>query len=104
MVINAFKCESGSEIWMLLKFPNSWDNNDSRDDGVLVLILTQKLLQMMVSLLSMIHLAKLFGFLGFGGDSDVCDTSMYNSPVLSPQVSAEGSEKTLLGWLFYVSS
>ena len=51
--------------------------------------------------------AKLFGFLGFGGDSGVCDTSTYNSPVSSPQLSAEeaerlreNSEKTLLGWLF----
>ncbi|RZW42472.1 MAG: hypothetical protein EX263_12470 [Flavobacteriaceae bacterium] len=115
--------------------PNSWDNDDSTDDGIVLgpgpninpktssnydgaLNLPGESTSSSYSDETISNtdtdnndgniFAKLFGFLGFGGDIGGCDTSTCNSPVSSSPLSVEeaerlceNSEKTLLGWLFY---
>lgn len=53
---------------------------------VLILILIQKVLQMIIG-------AKLFGFIDFEGDSSGCDASRYNSSFSSSQLSPEEAQR-----------
>lgn len=99
--------------------PNSWDNDDSTDDGIIPGLdpninpktpsnddgagestiydsssySDNTILDTDVDKTDGNIFAKIFGFLGFKGDSFGCDTSTsstYNSQVSSPQLSAEG--------------